>query len=114
MSGSVTFCYRSGQSFFAYYFLKLHLHRSSKIKNKIRCHKTVEIKFIVLYGRIRETHKLIDPRDPDQEYCFYDESFPFYVTVVSAFCCKVFKILRILFKLLQRIRNQREKFLCYI
>ncbi len=59
--GSCSF--RQGPSKFCllgYYFLKVHLHHSSKLKSHKKCHKTVEIKVLILFAGWRK-----DP-DPDQ------------------------------------------------
>ncbi len=68
------------KSFFAYFFLEVHLRHFSKIKKSKRSHKTLGIKFFLLFLlddrrirsqiwiRIREAQRHVDPVDPDPEH----------------------------------------------
>ncbi len=79
-------------NFFVYYFLKVHLHPSSKIKSQ-RSHKKGEIKvfliFLLAAGRIwiREAkkHTGMDHTDPDtNHWCFDNPSRLFRAVELDA------------------------------
>ncbi len=62
--------------FFAYYFLKVHLHHFSlKIKSHKEVTKQYRSRFFLLFLlddrriRIREAKKFRDPTDPNPEHC---------------------------------------------
>ncbi len=57
-------------SFSAYYFLKVHLHNFSKIKNSKRSHKTVGSRFFLLF-LLEDKDQNPDPKlgtDPEHTY----------------------------------------------